>query len=352
VLQMFPKLLITEHSLELLRDKHHRLNSDAQQGLAYELDGQLAIVQIQPAQMERERRLFQRALDAATSMCQVVPAYGTDDAAQETNQLARIFSEEEVAVVRAAVERGATLFALDTRLRGWATRLGVVGVCIQSVLRVARESRRLGQREFSIATMQMLCANRSFISVSAIDLLHTAYQGTNWLKLGLEGFGRQIVLPQSNVDSALNVAQEFFEAAVADGRCQEGAVHRLIAFLSKAFFLRSDRPWDIDDQLRQRFQLPSDVPEISDRYEALTRNAVRAGEVAARSGTLGVIQDVQLLYCSSPPWLAFVQDRPIQGDSKSGLELLPMSPSKSSLTIHSQQQHATEYEGDPQPIGQ
>jgi tetratricopeptide (TPR) repeat protein len=350
MLQILPELLITAHSLELLQDKVNGLIPDGKLGTAYEIDGRLAISQVSPEQAARERRLLQRALDAAKAMCTVIPVYGTDESVQEVIKLGTIISDEELAVVRAALERRATLLALDSRLRGWAARLGVVGVCIPSILHFARETGRLNQRSFSISTMRMLCSNRSFVPVTALDLLLHAHQGTEWLKIGLEGFVRQILLPQTNLDSAVNVAAEYVHATVAAGPCHVGAILRVVEVLAEAFFRRSDAHSDLEEQLAQNFKIGSEVVAESEKYTELILSAVRNGRFAARMGERGELKDVRVLFCSSPPWLAFVQEGPNRNERNGGPQSVPMSPPTVPAAIPNGQQHTTEYDGTPHAI--
>lgn len=309
VLSVLPLLLVTSHTRDSLEAKLAEAKTKRTEGTAFEQDGKLGFVEVTGAQRQREIRFLQAVVDAMHKYGRVVPAYGTDALTPLATQLERAISGEEFSMILAAAEHGATLLSLDARLRFLAAYLGVPGVWPQALLMYARDIGQLSAKSYSMATIRQLLANRTFISVGSEDLALMAYQGTDWLKFGISRFKRHVALPETQFKSALRVAVEFLQRLATGGPCHFGAACRILQQLAEALFRHKDAPGDLERRLLDAVLRALPTDDGSEVRKLLLRGAIHEGLMASRKPEMEKLEDVVVLMCSAPPWIAYVQER-------------------------------------------
>lgn len=320
VLAVLPSLLVTSHTRDSLEAKLTEAQSERTEGTAFERDGKLGFVEVTAEQRLREVHFLQSVVDAVRKYCRVVPAYGTDALAPITTQLERAVSVEELSMVLAATEHGATLVSLDARLRFLAAHLGLSGVWPQVLLMYARDIGLLPAMSYSMATIRQLLANRTFISVASEDLALMTYQGTDWLKFGLARLARHLALPETEFNSAFRVAVGFLQRLATGGPCHFGAFCRILERIAEALFRHKDAPSYLEHDLSVSLLRGLPMDEGSAVRRQLLRSAIREGLEASRKPNAGELKDVQVLMCSAPPWIAYVQAKPYSDDGQVALQ--------------------------------
>ena len=310
VLTVVPTLLITSHTRDALEARLAEAQTERTEGTAFEQDGKLGFIEVTAEQRQREVRFLRTVVDAMRKHCRVVPAYGTDSLATIPRQLEHAISTEEFSVVLAAAEHGAALISLDARLRFLAAHLGILGVWPQALLMYARDLGKLSPMSYSLATIRQMFANRTFISISSEDLAFMAYQGTEWLKLGISRFTRHLAQPETEFNSALRVSVEFMQRLVSEGPCHFGAVCRILELVAEGLFRHKDAPSNLERGLFEEVLrvIPMDEGDIA--REQFLHSAIQEGRQRALSPHAGELKDVQVLMCSEPPWIAYVAGRP------------------------------------------
>lgn len=328
VLAVLPGLLVTSHTRDTLEAKLAEAQTERTEGTAFEQDGKLGFVEVTAEQRQHEVRFLQVVVDAMRKYCRVVPAYGTDALAPIATQLERAISVEEFSVVLAAAEHGATMISLDARLRFVAGALGIPGVWPQVLLMYARDIGQLPAMSYSMATIRQLFANRTFISVASEDLALMAYQGTDWLKFGLSRLTRHLALPETEFNSALRVAVEFLQRLATEGPCHFGAACRILQQLAEALFRHKDAPSDLERKLSDAVLRVLPMDEVAPVRKQLLRAAIHEGLQASRKPKAEELQNVRVLMCSAPPWIAYVAEQPNGNAGQVGLQAAAAAATK------------------------
>jgi tetratricopeptide (TPR) repeat protein len=322
VLAALPSVLVTSYTRDSLQAKLAEAKTERTAGTAFERDGKLGFIEVTAEQRQREVHFLQTVVDAIRTHCNVVPAYGTDATAPIATQLERALSVEEFSVVLAAAEYGATLVSLDARLRSLAAHLGISGVWPQVLLMYARDIGQLAAASYSMATVRQLFSNRTFISLASGDLVLMTYQGTDWLKFGLSRLARHLALPETEFESAFRVAVEYLQRLATEGPCHFGAVCRILQQIAEALFRHKDGQKDLEQTLSFAAFRALPMGEDAAVRKQLLRAAIREGLEASRKPTPGELKDVQVLMCSAPPLIAYVEEGPSENSSHVGLKAI------------------------------
>lgn len=202
----------------------------------------------------------------------------------------------------------ATLISLDARLRALATVFGIQGVWPQVLLMYARNLGSLSDISYSLATMHQLFANRSFVSVSADDLACMAYQGTEWLKFGLRRFTKYIAQPEIDFTSAFQVSVGFLHHLVSAGPCHFGALCQILEFVSEGLFRHNNTTTELSNRLFQEVLMGISSRDLTNLKSQLLAESIRNGEKNAKLAEMGEFINVQVLMCSSVPYIAYVPE--------------------------------------------
>lgn len=306
VLKIFGKTFVTSHSRDFLEAKLAEVQRERAFGTAYEENGQLGFVEVTAEQRLYEIEFYQSVVRCVREDCQVVAAYGIDSLASLTNQFEGVISAEEFSVLLVAGQYDATLVSLDSRLRLLGSQLGISGLSPQALLMHARDLGKLSETSYSLATFRQLAANRTFISVGSKDLAAIGYQGTEWLKFGLRKFVKHISLPETEFFSAFRVSISFLEQISQDGPCHFGAFCRILQVLSEGLFRRKDAPVDLEHLLFEGLCKVIPIRKMRDPRGDYIREVIQVGKDSAKKTTPSQLEDVSVLMCSCPPWIAFV----------------------------------------------
>jgi hypothetical protein len=309
VLDALPRVFVTTHTHDMINDSLVEALSNRSVGTAYAHEGGLGFIEISQDDREREVRFLRSIVDAMGKYCQVVPAYGSDAIVPTAVQLERALSTEEYSVLLAAAEHNATLISLDGRLRYIASALSIPGVWPQVLLMHGRDSGCISQATYSLACVRQLLSNRTFISVAPDDLVHMAYQGTNWLKFGLKCLKRHLSLPETDFKSALRVSLGFLVQLADDETCYVGAACELLTHLSEALFRHKDAPQYLGNLLVYKADQMLSIPK------ELIQMSILAGHNASRKKESPDLENVQVLMISDPPTIAFMIESKGEDDS-------------------------------------
>ncbi len=150
----------------------------------------------------------------------------------------------------------------------------------------------------------------TFAQIASEDLALMAYQGTDWLKFGLARLAGHLALPETEFNSAFRVAVEFLQRLATGGPCHFGAVCRILQRIAEALFRHKDAPSDLEHNLSVAVLRALPMDEGAAMRRQLLRAAIREGLEASRKPKAGELKDVQVLMCSAPPWVAYVQEKP------------------------------------------
>lgn len=308
-LSALPDVLVSAHTRDLVEGRLAEARLTRTRGTAFEHEGKLGFVEFSEADRLREVSFLESVTNAIRKYCRIVPAYGTEERASVERQLEQAISVEELSAVLASVEHKATLICLDARLRALATAGGVSGIWPQPLLMFARDKGVLPPHRYSLAIVGQLVANRTFISVASEDLALMAYQGTSTLTQGIGFLKSHLANPDTEFHSAARVAVAFFRRISTEGPCHIGAAFNLVEHLAEALFRHKDVPWKFDDALVTAFVKAIPSGHSSPELKAHVRRAVYAGLVAADKKANRGLRNVEVLMCSSPPWIAYVPKR-------------------------------------------
>ncbi len=102
----------------------------------------------------------------------------------------------------------------------------------------------------------------------------------------------------------------------------------------------------MESDLVQCFRIRSDDPEEEQWYARWISLAIQRARSRAKSGKLGDLQDVQVLFCGKRPWLAYVQANGtfnrVMGAQQPGRRVQVAAEADNGV----QPDHTTDYEGD------
>jgi hypothetical protein len=308
LLGTLPSVFTTSATRDIVEGHLNEVKQGRSEGTAFLHEGQLAYREFTEQDRAREVAVLQAIADAIRMYCHVAPAYGTKDMEALANQAQRAVSAEEHAVLLLAAEKQATLLTVDVRLRSLALELFTLqGVWPQVLLAAARKRGALSDDGHSLAVIKWFLANRSFISVSSNDLALMAYQGTSWLRHGIDVIASHIASPNTEFESGARVSFGFLRL-LTEGPCHFGPVVNMLERISEALHRHKNCPKDyvaiLTQAVRGAFANCSQL-EMHLLVQAVHEGADRAKKPKAKRP----LKDIQVLMCSNPPWIAHVPDR-------------------------------------------
>lgn len=244
-LSILPRVLISSETKKLVDSFVDAAENDKSSGMVFDNGGKLRFVEFNET-WKSQRIAFARRLAEIVAGCEVLPAYGDLGPTNEARVLLSVMGDEERELLLLAKEHGAYILTLDGRIRQMArVLLGVEGLWPQVIVLKARETGLLSQREGSAFAIGQFLSNRTFVSLSAEDLLWMVEQGDPWMQTGISLFKRYLASTNTERDSAFNVALGFLQGVV-HFHTQLGAFEELLSHLAEAMFRRPDCPNDLE----------------------------------------------------------------------------------------------------------
>ncbi|MEJ5030776.1 tetratricopeptide repeat protein [Comamonas sp. MYb69] len=318
-LETVSNLLVTSQTRDVLEAKLGAAQSERTMGRAFEEEGKLGFIEVTAEHRKREVQLLQTIVDAVHKYCRVVPVYGKDNIPPIVYQLEQVISAEEYSLILASVEHQSTLISLDARLRAIASVINIPGVWPQALMMHARDVGKISGMSYSLATIRQLIANRTFVSVAAEDLTAMAYQGTEWLKLGMSRFTKYIAFGDTEFNSALTVSVDFIQLLAYQGPCHFGALCKILERLVESLFRHKDAPVALPELILREVLQAISLDKNIDPYKIHLQKSILNGCIAAKNAEFAELTDVQVLMCSSPPWLAYAAQISVSEQGENGL---------------------------------
>lgn len=276
-LEGLPKVLLSSQAMELLEAKLEQAKSDLSAGQLIDHNGLMRFVESTPESKAKQLALCEKMVEVAHRYCDIVPVYGPVDMPPELEQLHNVLQKEEYSALLLAAEHQATLLTLDGHLAQLATTgLNLTRVWPQAVMRYAADKRILSEVEYNLATVKQFLWNRSFISISAHDLVFLCFQGGFVLRTGLHKFKDYLSSPGTDFQSVVRVMFEFLklqsklftqfkaftelvshlvEALLRHPACsKESFMLRVVIFLRKLMITAAGPKSPFPDQKKERSQ--------------------------------------------------------------------------------------------------
>lgn len=211
-LAALPRVYISTKAVETLEARLEQENRYPSSGQMFDDNGTMRFVGYTNRDRERQIAFIQGMVDAVRQHCVTVPVYGPEELPADLERAQDVLEEEELAALLLTAEKNATLFTVDGRLAQYGfIAAKLKSVWPQEVLRYAEERRRLTHQQYMFAVVRMFLWNRSFVSLSAYDLVFMCQQGGNALTEGLQRFKDYLATSSTELGSAVSVAFEFLK---------------------------------------------------------------------------------------------------------------------------------------------
>ncbi len=318
VLGKLPKVLVSSLTKALLEQKLLEAEDDRSIATSTEVNGEIAFIEHSSDRRQRLIEFCKAMLQAMESYCEVKPAYGELDQPELQAKLADVLQDEELELLMLAKAENATLVTLDGRLRVLLeATCKVNGIWPQLlVMHYAREG-LVDPAKAASASIQQFLNNRTFVSLSALDLVWMTSQGGAYLQVGLQRFKTYSSSKDTEFESTAAVALEFIGAIAhvniqigALGEIFEHVMEGLLRHPSRApmFFLQvSDFVDDLTVQLNRSAHpyAPADayrLARIHMQRRYLADSFASALKHASEPECMRPIK-VKVLFCSKVPWL-------------------------------------------------
>ncbi len=302
-LALLPKVFVSTRTLDVLKGRLLRAESDRSSGIAGTENGRLVFHEITAERHKQEIAFLKGLCESVERYCAVVPAYGLTTPPSQLSEVEFVVSDEEYAVLLVATEHKSTLLALDQRFRMMAEYCGLNGVWPQVLLMEQLSKGQMTQRDYSRASLQMFFRNRNFVSLRAQDLLVLVYQGGDWLDAGIRRFAKHIAHDTTEFNSAAHVTLDFIRLIIRSGGCQFGVVLELLERLVEGLFRHKSCPDDFSERVLSFLQQPINSGEWHIDTPGYFRLAVNAAKSAARREITDAPIQARVLFCTNPPYL-------------------------------------------------
>ncbi|MDY0748700.1 hypothetical protein SNE35_29650 [Paucibacter sp. R3-3] len=215
-LAVFPKLYCTTKTLETLEAGLEEIKTDRARGTIYDDDGVMRFEKFDERRNEKRLESRQAMVDVVGKYCQVVPAYGPDVLPEGMEQAEDTLEAEEYSVLLLVAELGATLMTVDGRLAQLAqATFKTQTIWPQPLLVNAVAKEIIAPTAYRMAILQEFIGNRSFISITAIDLSMMIMQGGYFLHGGLQKFKEYLASPIADIAGAIQIAFDFMRLQAA-----------------------------------------------------------------------------------------------------------------------------------------
>ncbi|NHZ44619.1 PIN domain-containing protein [Massilia aquatica] len=302
-LALLPKVLVSTRTLDVLKGRLLRAESDHSSGIAGTENGRLVFHEITAKNHKQEIAFLTEFCESVERYCTVVPAYGLTTPPLQLSEVEFVVSDEEYAVLLVALEHQSTLLALDQRFRMMAEYCGLTGVWPQVFLMEQLSKGQMTQRDYSRASLQMFFRNRNFVSLRAQDLQVLVYQGGDWLDAGIRRFVKHIAQDTTDFNSAAYVTLDFLRLIIRSGGCQFGVVLELLERLVEGLLRHKSCPDHFSERVLNFLRQPINSGEWHVDTQSYFRLAVNAAKSAARREITDAPIQARVLFCTSPPFL-------------------------------------------------
>ena len=210
LLSNLPKVYISARTKAELDAKLREAEADRSVATAGEIDGKLAFIEQGVNHHRRRVELFQAALAAVSTYCEVIPGYGELDSENVNEKLLDILRDEELDLLLLAKAKDACLLTIDGRLRGLLANFAKIeGIWPQALLLHYLQQGLVSQERISSASIKQFLNNRSFIFLGSEDLLWMCFQGGEYLQMGLQRFKTHIASKNFDFFSTSSMALNF-----------------------------------------------------------------------------------------------------------------------------------------------
>jgi hypothetical protein len=214
-----------------------------------------------------------------------------------------VVSDEEYATILLGLEYDAVVISVDSRLRAMLEHCGAASVWPQAVLLHLANSGVLNTRDYSLAVLAMFLRNRSFIVLTAGDLLTLVYQGGAKFDYGIRKFIKHIAEETTDFKAATTVTLMFLDLLGKAGVCQFGVVVELTRRMLEGLFRHKHCPDNFAERLVGFFSSSEKMAGWRPELRRYLRSAVRAAEHAARRKLIDMPLKAKVVFCGRPPHL-------------------------------------------------
>lgn len=244
LLGLLPKLLISPVTKENL-DAWLTEESDRRSlGTAAEVEGRIAVIELEEKHREQRIEFAKAMLAVVHKYCAVQPAYGELMTGDDFQELSQVLQHEELELLLLAQASNATLLTLDGRLRALLKLTSQIpSVWPQALLMHGVHAGAISSTQSAKATSQMFLSNRTFVAMTAGDLIWLLTQGGSYLQLGMQRFKRTLVSGDADFESTVQMILEFLER-ISRLQIQLGAFGELLVHLVEASLRHKQCPPD------------------------------------------------------------------------------------------------------------
>jgi hypothetical protein len=324
MLATLPKIYISPVTMAILKDNLRDAEEDRSTGTFMDIDGQLRFVEFSEKLKQARISVATELVNVARKYCIVQPAYGELVPPAGVPQFVDKLTEEERELLLLAKDHDSTLLTLDGRLRLLATTLaGINGVWPQALLLHCLSTGQITSSKSEEFTIKQFLSNRTFISLTANDLIWMILQGDSYIQRGIQVF-KQYSQSAGTEFSSLKVVTLEFLATVAKLGPRITAFGEFLVHIMEPIFRRKDCPVNFQSEVKEfvadLIEQKTGVAYLYPPANQLERRAVylgrkylfeRLNEAYERSE--GPVETrpiaIRVLYCTKIPY--FILDRKI-----------------------------------------
>lgn len=229
-----PKVLVSTVTRAMLEGSLSEAKEVRSVATSMEVNGQLAFIEHDARYQTRRIAFFTALLAAVDTYCGMQPAYGELGNELETLGLADVLQDEEIEVLLLARTANATVLTLDGRFRFFLEHIArIPGIWPQALLMHYANRDLVAPAKRACATVREFLWNRSFISLSAPDLIWMVLQGGAYLQQGMQRFKTYLSSDAAEFSSTVRIAFEFL-TQIASLQTQFGAFGELFEHVVEA----------------------------------------------------------------------------------------------------------------------
>lgn len=304
LLEHLPKVYVSTMTLQALVIKQEKLTAFPTSATMYAHEGQLGITELTLQKKGQDLAFVENMISAVSRFCEVIPAYGPLDPQANLPSLKQILSEEDYSALLICLEHKAGLLSLDGRLRKFAYLLEIASDTPQALFTQMLRQGVLPLKAYSRAVVKMMISRRSFVSLSAVDLITMMDQGSSFAAIGLNGLRAYLAASTVAIGSAVKVITDFIYGMCISLRCDVGVMLQLIEICLEPMLRHRDCTTELKDDffdaLKIRF-LSTNVDRAGFRkMEGAISNALKNSLRPAKPVRLNAL----FFTATTPPYYA------------------------------------------------
>lgn len=234
LLRHLPSALVTSATRDTIEAKLEQAVVYRKSGTMFTHEGKLGFHENTEEEWSRDREFLRTISDVVKSFCEVVPAYGPVEVEENLHGVRKVLSEEEYSSLLLCLQIDANLLSLDGRFRQVCALFGVKGAWPQAFLLHMQPAGHLSQADYSLAVLKMLMSRRTFVALSARDLLRMLDEGDEFVQFVLQRLQEYLSDGGADFHSTARVIFEFLFRTFRRGRCEFGAALELLAHFAEA----------------------------------------------------------------------------------------------------------------------